>query len=251
LPSGRVGIISAHVVCTIMGLIAIAGGLTYMLLGVRSGWVSLVLVVWTALLITFYDVMGKYLVWPGLLTLGLVRFFHAVIPAPQLPLIWQPLALLDHVAIVSTVAYAWEQTRPVLRRRHGWAVGAGLGAINLLFIAIVWLRRHARVAYASFAQIMGIRGELALPLAAGGAFVLLAWWIYRTSPSPRQAGSRLMLFGLLWLIVYDAAFAASYVSLTAGALLLMLLPVSYLSVHVMRWWARLVSLTREPQFRRA
>jgi hypothetical protein len=83
LPSGRVGIISAHVVCTIMGLIAIAGGLTYMLLGVRSGWVSLVLVVWTALLITFYDVMGKYLVWPGLLTLGLVRFFHAVIPAPQ------------------------------------------------------------------------------------------------------------------------------------------------------------------------
>jgi hypothetical protein len=38
------------------------------------------------MLIVFYDLAGKYLVALGLLSLGLIRFFHAVIPAPQLPL---------------------------------------------------------------------------------------------------------------------------------------------------------------------
>ena len=30
---------------------------------------------------------------PGLITLGLIRFFHACIPAPNVPLLWQPLQL--------------------------------------------------------------------------------------------------------------------------------------------------------------
>ena len=47
----------------------------------------LLLVLWTGLLVAFYDLAGKYLVALGLLSLGLIRFFHAVIPAPQLPLL--------------------------------------------------------------------------------------------------------------------------------------------------------------------
>jgi hypothetical protein len=194
--------------------------------------------------------MGKYLVWPGLLTLGLVRFFHAVIPAPQLPLIWHPLFLLNHVTIVSALAYVWEQKRPVLLRRHAWGIFGGLGTINLLFIAIVWLRRRGEAGPDMLATVLGIRAELAAPLSAGAAFALLAWWIRSHSATPHDAGSRLMLMGLLWLIVYDAAFAGVYVSPLAGAALLMLLPVSYLFVHVMRWWSRIVSLAHQPQFRR-
>ena len=52
---------------------------------------TLVLAIWTGFLIAFYDLAGKYLVATGLVTLGLIRFFHAVIPAPHVPLLWHPL----------------------------------------------------------------------------------------------------------------------------------------------------------------
>jgi hypothetical protein len=60
-----------------------------------------------------------------------------------------------------------------------------------------------------------------------------------------------MLFGLLWLIVYDAAFVAGYVSWLAAGLLLLLLPAAYFSVQLMRWWSRLVALSQRPQYQRA
>ena len=43
----------------------------------------------------FYE-MRKYLVAPGLLTLGLIRFFQALVADPSVPLIWHPLVLLNH-----------------------------------------------------------------------------------------------------------------------------------------------------------
>jgi len=46
-----------------------------------------------------------------------------------------------------------------------------------------------------------------------------------------------MLYGLLWLIVYDAAFVAGYVNLLAAAAILLLLPLAYFSVRMMRWCA--------------
>jgi hypothetical protein len=66
-----------------------------------------------------------------------------------------------------------------------------------------------------------------------------------------MAGQRLMLCGLLWLIVYDAAFVAGYVSFTAAGLMLLLLPLAYVAVQMMRWWNQLLALSRTPQFHRA
>ena len=48
-----------------------------------DGWMSFLLLAWTGSLIAFYDLAGKYLVAPGLLTLALIRFFHCLIPAPK------------------------------------------------------------------------------------------------------------------------------------------------------------------------
>src|SRR5688572_32232945 len=122
LPSGRIGVGTAHLICALFGLIALLSGI--MLSQYQSGearTMTLLLLIWTALLITFYDFAGKYLVAPGLLTLGLIRFFHATVPAPQLPLVWHPLLLLNHVAVVSTVCYHLEQKRPPLTRGHWWS----------------------------------------------------------------------------------------------------------------------------------
>ncbi len=104
LPSGRIGIVTAHIVCTLLILMALVGGEAYS--SHRSAsHMSLLLVFFTAGLITFYDFAAKYLVTPGLLSLGLIRFFHATIAAPSLPILWHPLLLMNHVTIISTISY--------------------------------------------------------------------------------------------------------------------------------------------------
>jgi len=227
---------------------AIVGGALY------SRWtgqqMSLLLVGWTGILIAFYDLAGKYLVAPGLLTLGLIRMFHALVPDAHVPLLWHPLWLLNHVAILSTVAYGWEEKRPPLTRRHWWFVLGGLALIDGMFIAIVAARRGA--AEAGVAAALRIELALLLPVLASVLFVFIAWRVRRKSASSREAGQRVMLYGLLWLIVYDAAFVAGYVRNGVATLaVLMLLPVAYLSVQLMRWWSKLMAVSHRPAFKRA
>lgn len=244
LPSGRVGLITAHVVCAALMLLALAGGGFYSLS--RGTSMSLVLVVWTALLIAFYDLAGKYLVAPGLITLGLIRFFHALVPAPYVPLLWHPLLLLNHVAILSAVAYHWEEKRPPLTRAHWVTVIGGLLAVNAALVGIAASRPGGP------GPALRVGPELALPLIAAAAFVGLAWGVRRRSAASREAGQTLMLYGLLWLIVYDACFVAGYVrDMLATLSVLMLLPVAYFSVRLMRWWSKLMTVAQKPQFKRA
>src|SRR4051812_7459659 len=242
LPSGRIGVVTAHVICFLLALAAILGAGYFVYADVPNGWATVVLVVATGLLITFYDVAGKYLVAPGLISLGLIRFFHSVVPAPELPLLWHPLLLLNHVAILSTVAYLWEQKRPALTKLHWWAVCGTLGGIDLAGTALTWWLRPTALT---------VTWWLVLPGAAVVVFVALALVVHRRMKGRREAGQTLMLYGLLWLIVYDACFVAGYVSGVAAVLLLALLPVAYLSVQVMRWWGKLMTASQRPEYKRA
>src|SRR5205823_5175112 len=108
----------------------------------RLGGLSFLLVIGTIALITFYDFAGKYLVGLGLLSLGLIRFFHALIPAPEVPLVWHPLLLLNHVTILSTVAYSWEDKRPALTRAHWVGVLGSLAIIDGLAIGLIGWRNR-------------------------------------------------------------------------------------------------------------
>jgi hypothetical protein len=241
LPSGRVGVVTAHVICTLLGLAAVGAAALY---AQRSGnWMSLILVVWAELLIVFYDMAGKYLVAPGLLTLGLIRFFHAIVPGPRVPVLWHPLILLNHVTILSTVAYCWEEKRPELTRIHWWSVLGGLAIVDTTVIVMMVDRRTT--------SGLMLTPWLALPAAAVVAFIILAWIVKRRSPTSREAGQAIMLYGLLWLIVYDAAFVAAYVSWVLAALLVLLLPLAYFSVQLMRWWSKLIAISQRPEFKRA
>jgi hypothetical protein len=211
-------------------------------LHVPNGWYTLGLVIWTMLLITFYDLAGKYLVAPGLIILGLIRFFHAIVPAPEVPLLWHPLLLLNHVSILSTVAYKWEQKRPNLTALHWWTVGGMLAFMDAAAIALTaWLRPAS----------LPLDYRLMLPAAAVLLFVAVAVVIHVRMRGRREAGQTLMLYGLLWLIVYDASFVAAYVSPLAAALMLLLLPVAYLSVQLMRWWSKLIVASHRPDYKRA
>jgi len=248
IPSGRIGMLMAHVTSTGFGLIAVVAGVAFSFTG-DGDPMSVILVVFTGLLITFYDFAGKYLVAPGLITLGLIRFFHAAVPGPNLPMVWQPLWLMNHVCIISTVAYYWEDKRPTLTRAHLFFVLGGLGFLDALLLSVVWFRRH-RLGM-SVAQTFWMEQGLILPIAASVVFFLLGILIKRTSPTPRDAGQRLMLYGLLWLIVYDTAFVAGYVGTDEAFYIFMLLPVAFLAVQFMRWWTRVISLSQRPEFKRA
>jgi len=248
IPSGRIGVVAANVVCVMLVLAALlAGAAVTRFTG--AGMLSFVLVIWTALLIVFYDFAGKYLVAPGLITLGLIRFFHATIAAPRLPLMWQPLLLLNHVTILSTICYVWEAKRPALTKLHWWAVLGGLAVYDATLIGLVGYRRHGRIG-TTFADAIGLSGKLTLPMLAIAGFVVLAFAVRRYGGATRRGGQTLMLYGLLWLIIYDAAFAAAYVSWFSAACLLLLLPLSYLSVQIMRWWSKILSLSQTPEFQR-
>jgi 4-hydroxybenzoate polyprenyltransferase len=252
LPSGRLGVVAAHVVCGLLIVGAVSAGALYGRL--TADWTSLVLVVWTGMLIAFYDLAGKYLVALGLLTLGLIRFFHALIFAPTVPLLWHPLWLLNHVAVLSAVAYWWEEKRPPLTRGHWVLVLGGLLFVNAMLVSMIASRQaeSAGSAVQDAASTLRIQRGLIPPAVATAGFVLLAWRVRRRSATPREAGQATMLYGLLWLIVYDAAFVAGYVrDWAATAAILLLLPVAYLSVRVMRWWSQLMALSQRPSFKRA
>lgn len=251
LPSGRINISTAHVICVFMATMATAGGVAYSIWS-PSGWRSMLLLVGTGLLITFYDLAGKYLVGLGLLSLGLIRFFHASIAAPHLPVLWQPLLLMNHITIVSAIAYWWEQKRPLLTRTHWWTVLGGLAGLNGAAVGMFWWRRRLETGGAlDTMALLSIGRGLIWPLAAAALFAAWGVLIWKTSGTTREAGKRLIRGGMMWLIVYDACFVAGYVGWRPALVVAALLPAAYLSVRVMRWSSRLAVLSHRPAFRRA
>jgi 4-hydroxybenzoate polyprenyltransferase len=247
LPSARLGVTTAHLICGGFFTLGIAAAVVYA--NLTGIWLSLGLAIWTATLIYFYDVAGKYLVALGVLSLGLIRFFHCLIAAPQIPVLWHPLLILNHVTILSAVAYHLEAKRPALTRAHWWTALGGLAMIDAITIFIIGSRRTAD--YGTWHTALNLTPWLLLPLAAAVAFVGLAWFIRRRSASPRAAGQAIMLYGLLWLILYDATFVAAYVQWKAALCILLLLPIAYFSVQLMRWWSAMISLAQRPAYKRA
>lgn len=251
LPSGRIGIVAAHVVCGSLALLAVSAAFVFAQLSPR-GQISLAVVLWCVALIAFYDLIGKYLVAAGLIALGLIRFFLAAAPQPMLLVPWHPLLLFNHVAILSAICYVLEQKRPAFTRRHLIATVGGIVMVNLAVIGVLWQRRTG----ASFdldllATKLALRWSLFYVAAAVAGFGVVSLLVLRRERERRVAGQQLMLAGLLWLIVYDAAFALAYVGRMQATILIALLPVSYLSVQVMRWWSKLLQLSEKPQFIRA
>jgi 4-hydroxybenzoate polyprenyltransferase len=254
LPSGRIGVIPAYAVCACLALLAAWGGAVY------AHWAfprdpedpvpCFAMVIITGLLIVFYDVAGKYLVPLGLVSLGMIRYLQASIAAPLLPIVWHPLLLANHVTILSTIAYHWEQKRPPLTRKAMYVVGTGLLLINLATISFFGWHLSDGTLHGLLRDLEFNRSLLPV-LPTIPAFVLVAIWIKKTNSVPSEAGQKLMLYGLLWLIIYDSAFVAGYVSWAAAGLLLCLLPIAWWSVQLMRWWSKVYSLSQRPVFQRA
>lgn len=250
LPSGTIGLVTAHFVCAGFVALALVGAAIYAQGAGSDSAASIALALLTVALITFYDFAGKYLVALGLVSLGCLRFLNAAIAAPSLPVVWHPLLLLNHVTLLSAVGYHWEQKRPALTPKHWGTVLGGLAGIDLSVLALVgW--QHGDQTLSGIIPALHIDHRLLAPAVAVVIFIGLAALVRRRNPVARDAGQQLMLYGLLWLIVYDAAFVGAYVGLLSALCLLALLPLAWWSVQLMRWWSKLLSLSHRPPFQRA
>jgi hypothetical protein len=175
------------------------------------------------------------------------------VSAPTVPVLWHPLLLLNHVVILSTIAYGWEQKRPTLSNTHLGIIAASLALIDSLAIIVLGTLRGAGGDILDAFQTdpsMRWTNGLLIPIGGAVAFTFLGIYIRWKTPGLRDAGQKLMLYGLLWLTVYDACFVFAYVGWWEGLLMLLFFPAAWMSVQLMRWWSKIVSLSQKPTFKR-
>ena len=218
LPSGRISPLTGNILCGLAFAVGITGGVWT---AFNSGYtaISLFFLFWTIALILFYNFVGKFLGASGVLSLGLIRFFHAATAQPHLTIFAHPLLLLNHVTILSAVCYVLEGKRPRLTQLHRWTIGGGLVLLDVFLIGGVLLATVLRHHGHRLAAMLGLHVAIIWPLLLAGVFAALAYRMLRRLPlfagqvparevvaGRHRAGRKLMFLGLLWLVIYDAAF---------------------------------------------
>jgi hypothetical protein len=247
LPSGRISVRAAHGLCIVLGVISIAG-CAWMNVIQPGQWMSVLIGAGTLGLICFYDFAGKYLVAAGLLTLGLIRFFHASIAAPTLAFPWQAMLLLLHVTLLSAACYHLEGKRPRLTLRHWLGISFGLAAI---LSTVPWHFTQQPVHASASDSFSDIAPMLKYVVPAMIAFIVLTIILVLRSTDSRATGRAMMLYGLLWLIIYDTCFVLAYVGWREALVIVLLLPTAWVAVQTMRAWGRMIDISTKPQYQRA
>ena len=232
LPAGRMGLGGAIVVAVGALLLAVAGS-------VPLGRISTLLCLGCAALILFYDTVGKHLPGVGVVTLGLIRACHMLVANPSMGYCWPVWLTLSHVIGISAAGHRLEGKRPRLAGRSVWVVVGSWAFLTLALIA--W---------------MGSEGLLRIPdrpwlwvgpTAAAVVFLGMVLNLARGNVKRQVVGGLLIKRGLLWLIVYDAAWLAGAGLWMEAVAIASLLGAAMLSMSVIR---QLKVLSEPTGFRR-
>ena len=219
LPSRRVRPATAMALAVAALLTAVAGSVP---LGAHSTLLCLV----TATMILFYNGPGKYIAGLGILTLGFIRAAHMLIADPDLLYLWPVWLTMTHVVGLSAACHRLEEKRPALSGPHLWVVTLGWAFVSVAMFA--WMNRQGSLTFSGRPWVwVG-------PSIAAAAFVAIAFRTVRRAPRPQAAGGLLMKRGLIWLIVYDAAWLAGIGAWRAAAINAALLPITFLLMLVVR-----------------
>ncbi|MBI1374820.1 MAG: hypothetical protein GC159_19040 [Phycisphaera sp.] len=237
LPSGQLGVGGAVAIAVIALLVSIAGSVP---LGRWSTGVCLL----CAVLVVFYNTLGKHLPGVGVLTLGLIRGAHMLVANPVMGFVWPAWVTVSHVVGISAASYRLELKRPRLAGGQLWTVIGGWAFVTAAMMA--WMNTRGTLMAESMPWIwVG-------PLASAVVFITMGIRIgSRRGDNPKAAGGKLMKWGLLWLIVYDASwFAAAQLWWQAGVAVA-LAAAAWGSMALLRHLntatAPLPSFQREPQ----
>lgn len=192
LPSGQLSMPTAVAVTVGALLIAVAAA-------IPLGRMSTLLCLVTAGLILFYNALAKHVPGVGVLSLGLIRAVHMLIANPALLYLWPVWLTLTHVVGISAAGYTLERKRPLMSPTALWLIVGGWVFVTVVMLA--WMTQR---------EAPFVAGALWLgPLLAATAFGVLMVPTLGRAPDGRAAGGLLVKRGLLWLIVYDAAWLVS------------------------------------------
>lgn len=214
IPSGRVSITWTIIIAIVSLLIAIVASFPL-------GWHSVVAAIATALMILFYNSVGKYLPAVGVLTLGLIRASHMLIVNPLLAFCWPVWLILTHILLISTIAHRLEGKRPIMNGAEILTVLAGWVFLSMMLV--VWM---------TYRQALGFNGSTiwAGPIIASIIFAIVATFTWKQAKSKPQAGGLLMKRGLIWIMIYDASWMIAGAYTKQALILIALIPAAYITM---------------------
>ena len=199
-----------------------------MLCAVGLGQLSAILCLICASGALFYNGLAKSLPAVGIITMGLVRGAHMMIPDPKFTFIWPVWFAMTHVILVAAVCYRLERKRPRLIGWEVWGVTAGLVFWSIVLVG--WM------AFRDSLIVYGRPWIWGGPLVAAIVFMVVARKVAATARVSRVSGRKLKQLGLMWLILYDALwlFGAGlwWQASLLGGLLVLSIALTMIGEHV-------------------
>ena len=182
-------------------------GFASLLLGIFAsvflGHESMLLCLLAAVGVLFYDALGKFLPAIGLVTLGLMRAVNMFLPNPVLGFAWPIWGTMTHVIGCLAIAYWLEGKRPRLGASE-WGLLVAAWAFWTLAL-LSWM------SWRNTLTLHSHQGLWAAPAIAGAAFAVFTYRKLMPAigsiSARRTAGAGFLRVAMLWLMVYDAAWA--------------------------------------------
>lgn len=194
IPAGRVRSGQAAVVTLGALLVAVVAAAAF-------GTAGILLTVFAAAGILFYDAAGKHVPATGLLVIGLVHAVHMLIPNHELTFTLPVWLAATHAVVVATALHLLEDKRPALTPRAIAALAIGWIGWSVLLLGRSWWQAGEGGFWPSSLNM----GGLAFPLLAVGGF---AWFVRRKTRGvpAASAAEKLRRYGSLWTCLYAVAW---------------------------------------------
>jgi hypothetical protein len=224
LPSGRLSVNAAVilVVCTFMTAVLGAAAL---------GVAAVILTLFVAGAILFFNAAGRFVPAVGLVVLGLIYAGQMVVPNLHLRFVWPVWLVMTHSLVVAGVSHILGRKVPVISRRAIAVATAGWAFWSGVMLVAGWRRNHGQG---------GLWPEWVHPSVALGPAALAAGYAviaYRKvvllGRSPRTA-EKVTRYGTLWLSLYSCAWLLGQGYFAEGAILGALAAAGFLGMTVLR-----------------
>lgn len=230
IPTGRIAPGQAVVITGCALLMAMVGAMG---LGTWSVWMTMLV----AVMLLFYNTLGRFLPAVGIVTIGLVHATHMLIPDPSFPILLPIWLSMTHAMAVALGISLLEDKRP---RITGQAL-VGITAGWIFWSGVVgWLGWYrAGVLWPDHLSAWG----MVWPVAAGIGGMFVLWRKHRTAMDRRAGAEKLRRYGALWHCIYGASWFAAFGMIAPALSFGLLAVIGFVVMTVLR---EAVGLTGRP-----
>lgn len=224
LPSGRltVGAAVTLVVSTFFGAVLGAAVL---------GTSSVVLTVFLAGAILFFNGAGRFVPAVGLVVLGLIYAGQMVVPNLHLRFVWPVWLVMTHSLIVAGVSHVLGRKVPVISRRAMTVAAIGWLFWSAVMFYFAW--RRNRNSGGVWPDYVDPRVAIA-PVALALAYAITAYRKVRLLGHSPRAAEKVTRYGTLWLSLYACAWLVGQRYLSDGLILGALAAAAFLGMTLLR-----------------